>query len=202
MPKEHDPNVRTLPRVRLSFPHLWKPYAMEVGQEEKFEATFILDNTEHGALLDDIDALIDRIALDEFKKKIGFKRCLRDGNEKSDLEGYGDGTSFIKASNKIRPGIVNRRLEPITEAQGVIYPGCYVNATVRFWVQNNQWGKRVNCQLRAIQFVEDGISFGLSQVDATKEFEAIDGEHGNKPGDAPKRSGRSQPSGEVDLSEF
>lgn len=175
---EKDPGIITLPEVRLSFPHLFVAHSMKVPdgseQEPKFSATFLFDNIIHGALLDRIDALIDRLALDEFKKKVGFKRCLRDGNEKSELEGYGDGKSFITASNKARPGVVDRRLNPIAEADGIIYAGCYVNATIRLWVQNNNWGKRVNAQLRAVQFVKDGESFGAGPVDATQEFDAID----------------------------
>lgn len=169
-----DPSIITLPEVRLSFPHLWTAHAMEEGQEPKFSATFLFDNTIHGALLDRIDAVIDRLALDEFKKKVGFKRCLRDGNEKSELEGYGDGTTFLTASNKARPGVVDRRLNPVAEADGIMYAGCYVNATIRLWVQNNNWGKRVNAQLRAIQFVKDGASFGAGPVDPTEEFKALD----------------------------
>lgn len=191
MPDEKDPGIIALPNVRLSFPHLFVAHAMKAAdgteQEPKFSATFLFDNNEHGTLLDRIDALIDRLALDEFKKKVGFKRCLRDGNEKSELEGYGDGKSFITASNKARPGVVDRRLNPITEADGIIYAGCYVNATIRLWVQNNNWGKRVNAQLRAVQFVRDGESFGAGPVDATQEFTAIDDEVGD--------SGRAQQQG-------
>jgi len=195
MSNEKDPGIITLPNVRLSFPHLFTPHAMEEGQEQKFSATFLFDNNEHAALLDKIDAQIDRLALDEFKKKINFKRCLRDGNEKSELEGYGDGKSFLTASNKARPGVVDRRLNPIVESDGIIYAGCYVNATIRLWVQNNQWGKRVNAQLRAVQFVKDGESFGAGPVDATKEFEAIDTEDGGGTMAPPASSGRSRSGG-------
>lgn len=136
-----DPAIVKLPHVRLSYPHLFKAHAMEEGQEEKFSCNLILDNTEHGPLLDQIDALIERLALDEFKKKVPLKhKCLHDGNEKIDKEGYGDGTSFISASRKTRPAVVDRDLSPLTEADGKIYPGCYVDATIRLWVQNNKWG--------------------------------------------------------------
>lgn len=195
---EKDPGIITLPNVRLSFPHLFTAHAMEESQEPKFGATFIFNNDEHGALLDRIDAIIDRLALDEFKKKISFKRCLRDGNEKSELEGYGDGTTFLTASNKARPGVVDRRLNPITEADGIIYAGCFVNATIRLWVQNNQWGKRVNAQLRAVQFVKDGPSFGAGPVDAAQEFKALeDADEAGGPvgGNTRSRSGGSGRSG-------
>lgn len=196
MPTEQaDIGIVKLPNVRLSFPHLFIAHAMKAAdgteQEPRFSATFLFDNQEHGALLDRIDNLIDRLALDEFKKKVGFKRCLRDGNEKSELEGYGDGKSFITASNKARPGVVDRQLNPIAEADSIIYAGCYVNATIRLWVQNNNWGKRVNAQLRAVQFVKDGESFGAGPVDATKEFDAIDEQVGDE-GRAAQTGGRSR----------
>lgn len=201
MPDEKDPGIISLPNVRLSFPHLFVAHAMKDGngneQEPKFSATFIMDVNEHGQLLDRIDAIIDRIALDEFKKKIGFKRCLRDGNEKSELDGYGDGKWFITASYKARPPVVDRMRNPITEADGIIYAGCYVNATIRLWVQNNGWGKRVNAQLRAVQFVKDGDSFGAGKVDPNEEFTEL----GEDAGGAPvgthtrSRSGAGAPSG-------
>lgn len=187
--KTTDPAIVKLPNVRLSFPHLFKPHAMEEGQEPKYSAALLLDNTRHEKLLDQIDKLIDRLALDEFKKKVNFKRCLRDGNEKMDLEGYGDGVSFISANRKTRPVVVDRDLTPIAGDDGKIYAGCYVNATIRLWVQNNQWGKRVNAELRAIQFVKDGESFGAGQVNAEEEFDAIT-EDGGESSNGSARSGR------------
>lgn len=185
-----------LENVRLSFPHLFQPHAMEEAQEKKYGATFILDNEQHGKLLDQIEATIDRLALDHWKKKMHFKSCLRDGNEKPNMDGYGDGCMFISASRKTRPAVVDRQVNPVTEEDGVIYAGCYVNATVRLWVQDNKWGKRVNAELRAVQFVKDGDSFGAGPVDAENEFEAIAGED---TGSAKPRSSRSsKPSTNVD----
>lgn len=168
-----DPAIIKLENVRLSFPHLFKPHAMEEGQEPKFSATFLLDNEKHAALIERIEKTIERIALDHWKKKMSFKKCIRDGNEKADLDGYGDGITFISAARKTRPAVVNRDVTPLTEEDGVIYSGCYVNATVRLWVQDNKWGKRVNAELRAVQFVKDGESFGAGKVNAEEEFEAV-----------------------------
>ncbi len=162
-----------LPNVRLSFPHLFQPHAMEEGQEPKYSAAFILDNEKHAALIKQIEKTIERLALDYWKKKVPFKPCLRDGNEKADKEGYGDGVSFISASRKTRPAVVDRQVNPLTEEDGVIYAGCYVNATIRLWVMDNKFGKRVNAELRAVQFLKDGESFGAGPVKAEDEFEAV-----------------------------
>lgn len=166
-----DPTIIRLDNVRLSFPHLFQPHAMEEGQEKKYGASFILDNDKHAKLLEHIEATIERLALDAFKKKIHFKTCLRDGDEKPNMDGYGDGVSFITASRKTRPAVVDTDPSvPITEEDGRIYAGCYVNATIRLWVQDNKWGKRVNAELRAVQFRADGESFGAGPVNAEEEF--------------------------------
>ena len=169
-----DPAIIKLENVRLSFPHLFTAHAMEEGQEAKFGAVFLMDSEKHAALIARIEKLIERLALDFWKKKISFKSCLRDGNDKSDVDGYGDGVMFISASRKTRPAVVDRLVNPVTEEDGVIYAGCYVNATLRLWVQDNKWGKRVNAELRAVQFVKDGESFGAAPVNAEEEFTALE----------------------------
>lgn len=172
---EKDPSIITLPEVRLSFPSIWTPTSMEEGQEQQFEATFLLNNTTHAALLDHIDALIDRMALDKWKKKVTFVRCLRDGNERSSTDGYGDGVSFLCARNKVRPGVVDRRLTPIAESDGIIYAGCYVNAVIRLFPWEYKTVKKgISAQLSAIQFVKDGPSFGAGPVDPTKVFTSLE----------------------------
>lgn len=168
-----DPAIVKLENVRLSFPHLFSARAAEEGQEPKFSATFLMDSEKHKTLIEKIEKTIERLALDHWKKKMGFKSCLRDGNEKAELDGYGDGVMFITASRKTRPVVVNRDVTPITEEDGIIYAGAWVNATVRLWVQDNKFGKRVNAELRAVQFVKDGESFGAGKVNAEEEFEAV-----------------------------
>jgi len=188
MATDKDPAVIKLANVRLSFPHLFTAHAMEEGQEAKYSAAFIMDNQQHSKLLDQIEATIDRLALDFWKKKTNFKSCLRDGNDKADMDGYGDGVMFITASRKTRPAVVDRQVNPVTEDDGVIYAGCYVNATIRLWVQDNKFGKRVNAELRAVQFVKDGESFGAGPVNAEDEFGTIEDEDGADKAPAKQRS--------------
>ena len=172
-----DPNIITLKNVRLSFPHLFNAHAMEAGQEPKVSAVFLLQNKEHDALIKLIEKTAARVALDEFKKPIRLTReLLRDGNTKQELEGYGDGVTFLTASRKTRPVTVDRDTTPVAEEDGKLYAGCYVNATVRLWCQNNKWGKSVNAELRGVQFVKDGPSFGAGAVNAETEFEAVEGD--------------------------
>jgi tripartite-type tricarboxylate transporter receptor subunit TctC len=55
--------------------------------------------------------------------------------------------------------VVGRKLEVLTEDDNKPFAGCYVNATIRLWAQDNQYGKRINAQLRAVQYVKDGAAF-------------------------------------------
>lgn len=176
MPTDTTPDIAIikLEGVRLSFPHLFKAHTMEEGKEPKYSATFIMDKEKHAKIITQIEKTTERLALDHFKKKVPLKGvALRDGNDKSDMDGYGDEIMFVTASRKSRPAVVDRAVNPITEEDGIIYAGCYVNATIRLWVQDNQYGKRVNAELRAVQFVKDGESFGAAPVKAEDEFDAV-----------------------------
>jgi hypothetical protein len=62
----------------------------------------------------------------------------------------------------------------LAEDDGVLYSGCYVNMTVTLWTQDNEYGKRVNANLRAVQFVKDGEAFGVAPVDAEEEFDEVE----------------------------
>ena len=61
----------------------------------------------------------------------------------------------------------------VVEEDNIIYGGCYVNASISFWGQNNKWGKRVNANLYGIQFSKDGEPFGLGPVDVSEDFDDI-----------------------------
>ena len=115
-----------------------RPRNEDKPDDLSFGATFLFNNEKHGKILDHLDTLTDRVALDEFKKKMPLKnRPVKDGNEKSDVEGFGDGVSFLNAYRKTRPGVVDRNLNPLAKEDGVIYPGCIVNATVRLFAYDH-----------------------------------------------------------------
>lgn len=172
-------NVK-LKNVRLSFPQLFVPKAFSSeGDDEKeprYGASFIMDKVKNKAEIKAIKDAIEELAQAQWKGKIpgSLKRCLRDGAEKDETDGYGDEVMFLSASCKKRPSVVGRDLSPLTEKDGIIYAGCYVNATIALWVQDNKWGKRVNARLRAVQFCKDGDVFGEAPIDPNQEFENLD----------------------------
>ena len=67
--------------------------------------------------------------------------------------------------------------EPVQEGdQQAPYSGCYVYGSITLWLQNNSYGKKINANLRAVQFERDGEAFGMKPVNAEDEFEPLEGE--------------------------
>ena len=147
-----------IPSARLSFPSLFNMASFGGESTGKFEATFILDKKEHAKQIEEIEAAIAKLQKDLKVKLASDKLCLKDGDEMERPEYQGKMT--IKASTKKRPLVINRDKTPLTEDDNVIYAGCYVNAIITLWAQNNSYGKRVNAQLDGVQFVRDGEPFG------------------------------------------
>src|SRR5690348_10280642 len=146
-----------LKNVRLSFPDLFQPSAFGDG-EPKFGATFLIDKNDK-ATVDMLRAAALTVATDTWPKGVpkGVKYCIRDGSEK-EYDGY-DNTLYIRASCKKRPPVINRDKSPIVEQDNAIYAGCYVNAAIELWGQDNKWGQRVNAQLLGVQFYGEGDPF-------------------------------------------
>lgn len=160
--------------VRLSFPSLFNTAKFGGEDTGKYEATFVLDKVEHAEVIAGIKAQIERLMKEELKGKVpSDKLCLKDGDEMGRPEFEGKYT--IKASTKKRPLVINRDKSPITESDNVIYAGCYVNAIVSLWAQNNNYGKRINAQLDGVQFCRDGEAFGDGAV-SVNEFDAFGSE--------------------------
>ena len=160
-----------IPAVRLSFPSLFNMASFGGESTGKFEATFILDKKEHAKQIEEIEAAISKMQKELKVKLPSDKLCLKDGDEMERPEYQGKMT--IKASTKKRPMVINRDKTPITEDDNVVYAGCYVNAIITLWAQNNSYGKRVNAQLDGVQFVRDGEPFGDGGISAD-QFDGFD----------------------------
>jgi hypothetical protein len=171
-----------LRNVRLAFPALFQPKTVNGEGDPAFGATFIMDPATNKAEIEAVNAAIDKVAADKWGakgaevaktlRKAG-KVCLRDGDEKAEYEGY-EGNMFVAARSKSRPLVIDRDKTPLVEADGRPYGGCYVNATIDVWAQDNQYGKRINASLSGVQFVRDGEAFGGSRPASPDDFEEVD----------------------------
>lgn len=160
-----------IPSARLSFPSLFNMASFGGESTGKFEATFILDKKEHAKQIEEIEGAIAKFQKELKVKLASDKLCLKDGDEMERPEYQGKMT--IKASTKKRPMVINRDKTPITEDDNVVYAGCYVNAIITLWAQNNSYGKRVNAQLDGVQFVRDGEPFGDGGI-SVDQFDGFD----------------------------
>lgn len=163
--------------ARVSFPHLFKRPIID-GEERKYGAVLMLDPKEHKASIAALEARIDELSKEKFKgrKPPPDKLCLRDGEDRDrpEYEGY----MVLSANSKDKPVVLrgDGRTVITSEEDSPIYAGCYVNAKVRLWAQDNQFGKRINCDLVAIQFVADGEALDsgyVSQEEAMEGFDAV-----------------------------
>ena len=166
----------TLKNVRLAFPTLFQADPA-FG---KFGAQFIIDPK--NPCIKQVAKAIEQVAKDKWGAKAettlkaiksGNKCCFYDGDSKGDYDGFA-GNMALSATNKTRPTTVNKDRSQVTEADGIIYGGCYVNAIVEIWAQDNQYGKRINASLGGVQFVKDGEAFSGGGVASADDFDDIE----------------------------
>jgi hypothetical protein len=170
--------------ARLSFPRLFTPKSFRPNQEARFEATFLLDptNEAHAAMIDKIDAVADAIAKekwgDELPKKLVRCYGMAEDLDKT-YDGY-EGQWLIATSTPISqpPTIIDRGLRELKKNDDGVepripYAGCFVNTNVTLWTMSNEFGTRINANLRIVQFVSDGEAFtNVIQADPN-EMEAL-----------------------------
>ncbi len=99
-------------------------------------------------------------------------KSIRDGDEKEATDGYGPSIVFISARhtprNGSKPRVVDQKFSVLTAEDGRPYAGCYVDAIVRCWPQDNDFGKRLNWDLKTVQFRRHGKPFGTPAIDPKK----------------------------------
>lgn len=164
-----------LKNVRLSFPSIFHTEMYGGEDTGKFTATFLLDKEAHADTIKELKKQLVAVAEEKFGKPVpkSIKYCLQDGDEK-DYDGY-EGCMSLKAGSQRRPTVIDRNKTPLAEEDGKPYAGCYVNASIDFWVQDNSYGKRVNANLNGIQFYADGEAFGSGgTTNAADDFDELE----------------------------
>lgn len=185
-----------LEKVRLSFPHIAEPQINKLNPSKAtYNAEFIMSADHAG--YKKFMAIYAQLAAAKWGDKAQAvmqmihadrkQRCYGNGDEKINkktfqpYDGYA-GQVFISAAN-------NRGMPQIIRADGSVcengmeaqqlarkmYGGCYVNAAVKPWLQDNQHGRGVRCDFIAIQFAADGEPFGESAPEVTGMFGAVAG---------------------------
>lgn len=178
-----------LKNVRLSFPSLHRTETYEGADTGKYTSTLIIDKDEEmvrqfvshakAKLLEKYESedKVPKIFKSMLKDPLGAERfCLRDGDD-TDYDGYA-GMLTLKATNRVQPRLLSANKTEVDpeHIEGVFYSGCYVNASVDLWIQDNGFGKRINANLMGVQFHADGEPFGAGGIpsDLDDDFEVTE----------------------------
>lgn len=196
--KKYEVGKVILLNVRLSFPSLFEPNRQtdEDGNvRETWKANFLIPKDQESTLVGvfkgkrmPIIQAIQAAAKEAKAKGWGEdpskwpklkpeKVFLRNG-DLEDWDGYA-GCNYVSANAQItdRPAIVTNRkdgngnwIDAEPGGKGSPYSGCYVNATIVIWAQDNKHGKRLNAKVRAVQFFRDGEAFGAPPTNPNEDF--------------------------------
>lgn len=168
--------------ARLAFASIWEPKQFNGAGEPACSAAFILDPKTQQAEINKVVEAIKAVAAEKWGAKSGEMLtmlkakghlCLQDGATKASYDGFA-GNMFVSARNKARPVVVDKDKSPLTQADGKPYGGCYVNASIEIWAQDNGYGKRINAKLIAIQFARDGKEFSGGEGYTDNDFGVVD----------------------------
>lgn len=168
-----------LSNVRLAFPVLFEAKTVNGEGKPAFSAAFLIDP--NSLLVSVINQTIETVArakwgarADAILKQMRAqdKTCLHDGDLKASYDGF-PGMLYVSARNAVRPLAIDKDKTPVAESDGRLYAGCYVNASIELWAQDNNYGKRVNASLRGVQFLRDGDAFAAGGAADESEFDDL-----------------------------
>lgn len=171
----------TTGEVRLSYVHLFKPYAFQPGQEEKFSCTLLIPKTD----IDTMTRINNAIAAATEKGVSDRWNGVRppvipnpvydgDGVRPSDGMEFGPeckGHWVLTASAKADypPEVVDANMNPIIN-QSEIYSGIYGKVNLSFFPYAFGGKKGIGCGLGPVQKLRDGESLGGSAPTAAQVF--------------------------------
>tara|TARA_R110000868_G_scaffold185745_2_gene427768 strand:+ start:299 stop:835 length:537 start_codon:yes stop_codon:yes gene_type:complete len=165
--------------VRLSFPQLFEAKTVNGEGKPAFSAAFLISPKDPQIAM--INTAITTVAAEKWGAKADAilktiraadKTCLHSGDLKSNYDGF-EGMMYISARNPLKPSVVDTNRSPLVAEDGRPYAGCYVNAVLELWTQDNNYGKRVNATLMGVQFYQDGESFVGGGVADADDFDDL-----------------------------
>lgn len=187
-----------LSNVRLSFPHLSEPQKQvnaSTGKERiSYNCELLMPQDHPGfqqfmakygemALAKWAENAQTVMSMIQADRKL---RCYGMGSEKINkktfkpYDGY-EGNVYITAGRDTQPQVIQADGSAIDPNNSMayqqltrkLYGGCRVNVAVKPWIQSNQYGNGVRCDLVAVQFAGDDTPFGEGAVDASNLFGSV-----------------------------
>lgn len=168
--------------VIASYPHVDKPYAGDDGGVPKYSIMGLADKTTHKDIIALVKSEMIRIMAEKKVKLPSKNLFMKDGDVHFETKDECLGRYAFTAREDARPVLRDadgNKLDPKDDMDTIkelFYGGAVVSILINPWYQDNKYGKRLNANLRAIKFVEDGEAFGEGRVD---DEEAWDDEGGS-----------------------
>lgn len=164
-------------KVRLSFVHLFTPYAHQQGQEPKYSCTVLVPKSDV-ATKARIDAAIEAARQDGLSRIWGgaappnLPVPVYDGDGvRPNGESFGPeckGCWVFTAGSKQAPQVVDAAVQPILD-QTEIYSGIYGRVSVNFFPYFAAGRKGIGCGLNNVQKLEGGEPLG-GRTTAAEDF--------------------------------
>jgi len=176
----YDDGCIRLDNVIASYPHLDKPWKKNAADKEKYSLTGLAPKETHDDAKKLMVEVINSLLAGAKMGKIGaeHKFCRNGDTEDGPLKPETEAMWIIKASeNPDRPPKVrDERTKIMTPAEILkrIYAGAIVNMLIRPWAQNNDFGKKINANLIAVQFVKDGTRIGEAAIDDDDAWDELE----------------------------
>lgn len=165
----------TTPVFRVSFPAVFEAKPGPDGGEPKFSIAMLFDaEAQKTAEFANMKKLAQAAIKERWGDKVpsNLRNPFRKGEEKPDLEGYGEGIVFVSASSKMKPGVIDAKKNKITDEEA-FYAGCYARATVVAYAYDKAGNKGVAFGLNNVQKIRDGESL-TGRVAAENDFDEVD----------------------------
>lgn len=214
MAKEAAPTSEKLKfKARAAFVRLDKPKPFEDGSDPRWETTFLLDpaNKDHlegiklvlkaaadlsKASYGKVPLAVKKLAakfipgakpVDPMEEDDEIEVAFYSGSKK-EYDGF-DGMFVVPAHNKIKPAVANRKGASVEPGEDQFpYSGCYVIGSINCWAHAGQtlkkYGKRIGVNLRGVQFDKKGEAFGVGEIAAEDEFDAMEDDDAEAAADA------------------
>ena len=173
-----------LQNARISFPNVFAP-KINVNDSgvssARFGAALIIPKNH--PQIPDIQKALKDVAIDKWGEvkgaelykslSAGDKICLHNGDGKTQYQGF-EGNLFVSANSPTKPMVVDSdKRTPLSPQDGRPYAGCYVNASIEIWAQDNKNGKRLNAKLLAVMFVKHAEPFAGGGFASEEEFDSL-----------------------------
>lgn len=169
MAEEKKQNKIMTPEFRVAFPSVFQPRSFD-GGDAKYTVTMLFPKDADLGILREAakQAMLERWpSKDKRPKKL--KNPFLDGDE-VEWDGF-EGCTFIRATSKFAPGIIDRAKKPITTEER-FYAGCYARATVNAFAYDTAGNRGVAFGLQNLQFLRDGEPFS-GRTKAEDDFDSL-----------------------------